>query len=179
MMAFTVAFFSRSRCVNVSAWTRLTSLGPPALHSRFCVLFVPSSTLYGAKEISDVLDHIVRREEHLPTNCFINYIVNSMKVLTLPMGIRIAPALSPLHSVLPDSFLIYPAMSSVTVPRRSEGMRPFGPSIRPNLGVMARMRADEQSTVVAWCLPLMIWRSARQLNKIGIENEWNRTYTIY
>jgi hypothetical protein len=165
--------------MKVSAWTGLTSLGALALYFRFCVLFVPGGTLHGAKEISDVLDHIVRREEHLPTNCFINYTMNSMKVLTLPMGIRIAPALSPLHSVLPDSFLIYPAMSSVTVPRRSEGMRPFGPSIRPNLGVIARMRADEQSTVVAWCLPLMTWRSARQFNKIEIASGWNRTYTIY
>jgi hypothetical protein len=44
---------------------------------------------------------------------------------------------------------MYPAMSSVTVPRRSEGIKPRGPSTRPSLGVMALIRAVVQRIVVA------------------------------
>lgn len=44
---------------------------------------------------------------------------------------------------------MYPAISSVTVPRRSDGIKPKGPRTRPNLGVIARIRAGVQRIVVA------------------------------
>lgn len=40
-------------------------------------------------------------------------------------------------------------MSSVTVPRRSEGIRPSGPRTRPSLGVIDLMRAGVHRMVVA------------------------------
>lgn len=78
-------------------------------------------------------------------------------IITFPTGIRMAPALSPLHSADPDNRRMYSARSSVTVPRRSEGIRPLGPSIRPSLGVMARIRDGVHRIVVAWCFPLITY----------------------
>ena len=78
-------------------------------------------------------------------------------VSTFPTGIRMAPALSPLHSADPDSRRMYSARSSVTVPRRSEGISPLGPSTRPSLGVMARIRDGAHRIVVAWCFPLITY----------------------
>lgn len=44
---------------------------------------------------------------------------------------------------------MYPAISSVTVPRRSEGMRPNGPKKRPSFGVILRINDGTQRIVVA------------------------------
>lgn len=69
--------------------------------------------------------------------------------LTLAMGARMVPFLSARHSVVLCSCSMYPAISSVTVPRRTVGIRPRGPRIRPNLGVISRMRAVVHRIVVA------------------------------
>ena len=44
---------------------------------------------------------------------------------------------------------MYPTISSVTVPRRSEGIRPNGPRKRPSFGVIARINDGTQRIVVA------------------------------
>lgn len=59
------------------------------------------------------------------------------------------PALSALHSLEPRSREMYPTISSVTVPRRSEGIRPNGPRKRPSFGVILRINDGTQRIVVA------------------------------
>lgn len=72
------------------------------------------------------------------------------------MGRRMVPALSPFHSAEPCKRRMNPPTSSNTVPRRSDGMRPRGPSTRPRRGVIARMSSGVQRNTVAWCFPLTI-----------------------
>lgn len=67
----------------------------------------------------------------------------------MAMGIWIFPVLSALHSLVPFMRWMYPAMSSVTVPRRSEGINPRGPRTRPSRGVIALIRTVVQRIVVA------------------------------
>lgn len=76
---------------------------------------------------------------------------------TFAIGALMVPALSPFHSLVPFSFLMKPVIFAVTVPRRSDGMRPRGPSTRPSFGVIARMRSGVHRNIVAWCRPLMIY----------------------
>ena len=70
--------------------------------------------------------------------------------LTLAIGWRIVPSLSPFHSLVPFNLRMYPAMSSVTVPLRSDGINPLGPSTRPSRGVIGRMRERLHKNIVAW-----------------------------
>lgn len=93
---------------------------------------------------------------------------------TLAIGARIVPALSPFHSAVPFNLRMKPATSSVTVPRRSEGINPLGPRTRPNLGVMARTRSGVHKNKLAWCLPDIIWSTCEN----QCERQITCTYTV-
>jgi hypothetical protein len=86
--------------------------------------------------------------------CKLQSTPNNELKCTFPRGVRIVPCLSPFHSSVPFIRFMKPAKSSVTVPRRSEGMRPRGPRRRPRRGVMARRREGVHTKVVALRRPL-------------------------
>lgn len=81
---------------------------------------------------------------------------------TFAIGALMVPALSPFHSLVPFSFRRKPEIFAVTVPRRSDGMRPRGPSTRPSFGVIARMRSGVHRNIEAWCRPLMICMTSQR-----------------
>jgi len=100
--------------------------------------------------MSYIFYYIFDREVHLTAHVEYYGLKERSYTNTLAIAVRMVPALSPFHSLVPWSRLMYPGMSSVTVPRLSEGIRPRGPRIRPNFGVMTLIRAGVHSIVVGW-----------------------------
>lgn len=131
--------------------TRLEVAGP--LHLSLGLLGISSGTFDGLDEVVDILLDVLRRPLHLEYN-LVSMIPSRSTSFTFPMGIRMVPILSPFHSSVPCRRFMKPAMSSVTVPRRSEGMRPRGPRRRPRRGVIARRSCGVETNVVACIRPL-------------------------
>jgi hypothetical protein len=110
------------------------------------------------QEVAHVPDNVLRGEMHLVAitqslSSGKKRILKNEHIRTLAIGERMTPSTSPRHSFEPFNLRMYTATSSRTVPRRSEGMIPRGPSTRPSLGVIARMSAGVARTIVGRIRP--------------------------